>query len=178
MISKFEIGDSMDNKSYFAVLNGTPIYAISRKDYINGMLKKELDPTVYYMVVDVGNVMFSDGVLYGKVVDKGRGVKKLPATSWQNALNYEEPKPKVEVLSERPTVEAMATEGSKRLQAVLDEAPVAKASAEAKLNKLVAEGEKAVEKVIAEGEVVRQNTTESVTKRKRTNPSSRKRTSV
>ena len=162
--------------NYFAVLNGTPIYAISKKDYINGMLKKELDPTVYYMVVDVGNVMFSDGVLYGKVVDKGRGVKKLPATSWQNALNYEEPK--VKILSERPTVEAIAAYGSEKLRAVLDEAPVAKASAEAKLNELVAEGEKAVEKVIAEGEVVRQNTTESVTKRKRTNPSSRKRTSV
>ena len=176
MISKFEIGDSMDNKSYFAVLNGTPIYAISRKDYINGMLKKELDPTVYYMVVDVDNVMFSDGVLYGKVVDKGRGVKKLPAASWQDALNYEEPKPKVKVLSERPTVEAMATEGSKRLQAVLDEAPVAKASAEAKLNELVAEGNKAVEKIVAEGRNV--VATESPAKRKRTNPSSRKRTSV
>ena len=163
--------------NYFAVLNGTPIYAISKKDYINGMLKKELDPTVYYMVVDVGNVMFSDGVLYGKVVDKGRGVKKLPAASWQNALNYEEPKPKVKVLSERPTVEAIAAYGSEKLQAVLDEAPVAKASAETKLNELVAEGEKAVEKVIAEGEVVRK-AAESATKRKRTNPSSRKRTSV
>ena len=163
--------------SYFAVLNGTPIYAISRKDYINGMLKKELDPTVYYMVVDVGNVMFSDGVLYGKVVDKGRGVKKLPAASWQDALNYEEPKPKAEVLiTERPTVEAMVTEGSKRLRAVLDEAPVAKASAEAKLNELVAESNKAVETVIAEG---RNAVAADVpAKRKRTNPSSRKRTSV
>lgn len=164
--------------SYFAVLNGTPIYAISKKDYIDGMLKKELDPTVYYMVVDVGNVMFSDGVLYGKVVDKGRGVKKLPAASWQDALNYEEPKPKAEVISERPTVEAMATEGSRRLKAVLDEAPVAKASAEAKLNELVAEGNKAVEKVVAEGETIRKAvaaTTEQPAKRKRT---SRKRTSV
>ena len=168
--------------SYFAVLNGTPIYAISKKDYIDGMLKKELDPTAYYMVVDADNMMFSDGELYGKVVDKGRGVKKLPAKNWRDILGYKEAKPKVETLiTERPTVEAMATEGSRRLKAVLDEAPVAKASAEAKLNELIAEGEKAVEKVIAEGEVVRKNvsaTTEPAAKRKRTNPSSRKRTSV
>ena len=166
--------------SYFAVLNGTPIYAISKKDYIDGMLKRELDPTAYYMVVDADNMMFSDGELYGKVVDKGRGVKKLSACSWQKALKYEEPKLKVEVLSERPTVEAMATEGSKRLRAVLDEAPVAKASAEAKLNELVAEGNKAVEKVVAEGETIRKAVaaTETPAKRKRTNPSSRKRTSV
>ena len=156
--------------SYFAVLNGTPIYAISKKDYIDGMLKETLDSTVYYMFVDADNMMFDNGELYGKVVDKGRGVKKLPTAHWRKVLNYEEPKPepKVEVLSERPTVEAMATEGSKRLKAVLDEAPVAKASAEAKLNELVAEGNKAVEKVIAEGR----------NKRKRVNPSSRKRSSV
>lgn len=156
----------MDNKSYFAILNGTPIYAISKKDYIDGMLKKELDPTAYYMVVDADNMMFGDGVLYGKVVDKGRGVKKLPAAHWQKVLKYEEPKPKVEIISERPTVEAIAAAGSERLKAVLDEAPVAKASAEAKLNELVTEGNKAVEKVIAEGR----------NKRKRVNPSSRKRT--
>ena len=162
--------------SYFAVLNGTPIYAISKKDYIDGMLKKELDPTVYYMVVDADNMMFSDGELYGKVVDKGRGVKKMPAAHWQKVLGYKAPEPKVEVLSERPTVEAMATEGSKRLKAVLDEAPVAKASAEAKLNELVAEGNKAVEKVVAEGETIRNAVAvEQPAKRKRT---SRKRTSV
>jgi hypothetical protein len=168
--------------SYFAVLNGTPIYAISKKDYIDGMLKKALDPTAYYMVVDADNMMFSDGELYGRVVDKGRGVKKMPTCRWQKALGYEEPKVKAKVLSERPTVEAMATEGSKRLKAVLDEAPVAQASAEAKLNELVAEGEKAVEKVIAEGEAIRKNVSttpvETPVKRKRTNPSSRKRTSV
>ena len=167
--------------SYFAILNGTPIYAISKKDYIDGMLKRELDPTAYYMVVDADNMMFSDGELYGKVVDKGRGVKKMPAAHWRNALGYVEPKPKAEVLiTERPTVEAMATEGSKRLKAVLDEAPVAKASAEAKLNELVAEGNKAVEKVVAEGETIRNAVaaTESPAKRKRTNPSSRKRTSA
>lgn len=162
--------------SYFAILNGTPIYAISKKDYIDGMLKKELDPTVYYMVVDADNMMFSDGELYGKVVDKGRGVKKMPAAHWQKVLGYKAPEPKVEVLSERPTVEAMATEGSKRLKAVLDEAPVAKASAEAKLNELVAEGNKAVEKVVAEGETIRNAVAvEQPAKRKRT---SRKRTSV
>lgn len=162
--------------SYFAVLNGTPIYAISKKDYIDGMLKKELDPTVYYMVVDADNMMFADGELYGKVVDKGRGVKKMPAAHWQRVLKYEEPKQKVAVLSERPTVEAMATEGSRRLKAVLDEAPVAKASAEAKLNELVAEGNKAVEKVVAEGETIRNAVAvEQPAKRKRT---SRKRTSV
>lgn len=142
--------------SYFAILNGTPIYAISKKNYINGMLKKELDPTVYYMVIDADNMMFGDGKLYGKVVDKGRGVKKMSATHWQKVLGYKAPEPKVEVLiTERPTLEAMATEGSQRLKAMLNEAPAAKASAGAKLNELVAEGNKAIERVIARGEVIR-----------------------
>ncbi len=160
----------MENRSCFAVLNGTPIYIISKKDYVDGMLKKALDPTVYYLVVDADNMMFSDGKLYGKVVDKGRGVKKMPAAHWQRVLKYEEPKPKAEVLiTERPTVEAMATEGSKRLKAVLDEAPVAKASAEARLNELVAEGNKAVKKVIAEGETIRNTVAaEQPVRRKRT----------
>ena len=58
---------------------------------------------------------------------------------------------------------------------MLDEAPVAQASAEAKLNELVAEGEKAVEKVIAEGETIREAVVaELPIKRKRPNPSSRK----
>ena len=156
--------------SYFAILNGTPIYAISKKDYIDGMLKKALDPTVYYMVIDADNMMFGDGKLYGKVVDKGRGVKRLPATDWRNTLGYKEPTPKAEVLiTERPTVEAMATEGSQRLKAVLNEAPVAKTNAEARLNELIVEGNKAIEKVIAEGEVIRSAVAmKQFAKRKRT----------
>jgi hypothetical protein len=129
------------------------------------------------MVVDADNMMFSDGELYGKVINNGKGVKKMPAKNWRKVLNYEEPK--VKVISERPTVEAMATEGSKRLKAVLDEAPVAKASAETRLNELVVEGNKAVEKVIVEGETIRNAVAVEVpAKRKRTNPSSRKKASV
>ena len=63
---------------------------------------------------------------------------------WKELFGYK----KVDVITERPTTEALATEGIKRLRAVLDEAPVAKASAEARLNELVAEGNKAVEKVV------------------------------
>lgn len=164
--------------NYFAILNGTPIYAISKKDYIDGMLKKELDSAAYYMVVDADNMMFADGVLYGKVVNNGRGVKKMPAKDWRDVLGYKESKPKVETLiTERPTVEAIAAIGSERLKAVLDEAPVAKASAGAKLNELVAEGNKTVEKVIAEGETIR-NATDLLAKRKRTSPSPRKKTNV
>jgi hypothetical protein len=97
------------------------------------------------------------------------------AKDWKEFFDYK----KTLVITERPTVKALATEGSQRLRAVLDEAPVAKASAEAKLNELVAEGNKAVEKVIAEGEAIRKTTpAETPVKRKRTNPSSRKRTSV
>ena len=96
--------------------------------------------------------------------------------SWQEVFHYIKPKPRVEVISERPTVEAIAACGSEKLKAVLDEAPVAKASAEAKLNELVAEGERAVEKVVAEGETIRNAVAAEVpAKRKRT---SRKRTSV
>ena len=126
-----------------------------------------------YIISDKKNALIVNNQVIGYTFD---GHKRLmPAQikkDWKQVFNYK----KVEVISERPTVEAMATEGSQRLKAVLDEAPVAKASAEAKLNELVAEGEKAIEKVVAEGETIRSAiAAEPSVKRKRMNPSSRKR---
>ena len=157
--------------SYITTYQGVKLYLVTYDEFVKmyrqGVAKNG------YIISDKKNALIVNNKVIGYTFD---GHKRLvPAQikkDWKEVLGYKE-----EVLSERQTTEALATEGSKRLKAVLDEAPVAKASAEAKLNELVAEGNKAVEKVIAEGETIRKAmaVAETPVKRKRTNPSSRKR---
>lgn len=177
------------NKGYICMYKGSPIYAMTSKEYIDMRVANQHDAKAIYAIVDKDNYLIQGNYVMGQAVDRFRKLRVIEnGKSWRELLGikdnihrnpYESIKAKSEakVITERPTVEAMATEGSKKLQAVLNEAPVAKASAEAKLNELVAEGNKTVEQVIAEGEVIR-SAVESPVKRKRTNPSSRKRTSV
>lgn len=136
--------------SYITTYQGIKLYLVTYNEFVelyeHGMANDG------YIISDKKNALIIKDQLIGYIFD---GYKKLmPAQikkPWQEVFNYK----KIEVISERPTVEAMATEGSRRLKAVLDEVPVAKASAETKLNELVAEGEKAVKRVIAEGETIR-----------------------
>ena len=161
--------------NYITTYKGINLYLVKYDEFVQ-LYEKNIAKDGY-IISDKKNALIINGQVIGYTFENHR--KMMPAQgkkSWQEVFHYVKPKPKVEVISERPTVEAMAAEGSQRLKAVLDEAPVAQASAEAKLNELVAEGEKAVEKVVTEGEVVRSAVTaESLVKRKRT---SRKRTSV
>lgn len=124
-----------------AILNGIPIYAISKKDYIEQMERNKLDINAYYMLIDEKNLTFRNGMLYGQVVDKGRGVKRLQEKNWREALGLR----KVEVISERPTVEALGTEGARKLE------EVSKATAQA-VGKLNGSGEAALEQVAKAGE--------------------------
>lgn len=147
--------------SYITTYQGVKLYLVTYDEFVKmyrqGVAKDG------YIISDKKNALIVNNKVIGYTFD---GHKRLvPAQikkDWKEVLGYKE-----EVLSERLTVEAMATEGSKRLKVVLDEAPVAKASAEAKLNELVAEGNKAVERVIAEGETIRK-AIETPVKRKRT----------
>lgn len=152
--------------SYITTYQGVKLYLVTYDEFVK--MYKQGVAKDGYIISDKKNALIINNKVIGYTFD---GHKRLvPAQikkDWKEVLGYKE-----EVLSERSTVEAMATEGSRRLKAVLDEAPIAKASAEARLNELVAEGNNAVEKVIAEGETIRN------TKRKRMNPSSRKRTSI
>ena len=151
--------------SYITTYQGVKLYLVTYDEFVK--MYKQGVAKDGYIISDKKNALIINNKVIGYTFD---GHKRLvPAQikkDWKEVLGYKE-----EVLSERSTVEAMATEGSRRLKAVLDEAPIAKASAEARLNELVAEGNNAVEKVIAEGETIRN-------KRKRMNPSSRKRTSI
>lgn len=155
--------------NYITTYQGVKLYLVTYNEFVNmyeqGMAKDG------YIISDKKNTLIINNKVVGYTFD---GHKRLIPTQikkdWQEVFGYK----KVEVLSERPTVEAMATEGSLRLKAVLDEAPIAKASAEARLNELVAEGERAVEKIIAEGETIRESVAAEPVKRKRPNPSSRK----
>ena len=160
--------------NYITTYQGVKLYLVTYNEFVK-MYEQDMAKDGY-IISDKKNALIIKGKVIGNTFDGHRKLAPVQvAKDWKEFFDYK----KVDVITERPTVEAMATEGSKRLKAVLDEAPVAKANAEAKLNELVAEGNKAVEKVIAEGEVVRKNvSSETVTKRKRTNPSSRKRASV
>lgn len=162
--------------SYITTYQGVKLYLVTYDEFVKmyrqGVAKDG------YIISDKKNALIINNKVIGYTFD---GYKRLvPAQikkDWKEVLGYKE----VEVISERSTVEAMATEGSRRLKAVLDEAPMAKASAEARLNELVAEGNNAVEKVIAEGETIRNAVAAEVktpVKRKRPGPSSRKRASV
>lgn len=157
--------------SYITTYQGVKLYLVTYNEFVN--MYEQGVANDGYIIGDKKNALIVNNKVIGHTFD---GHKRLvPAQikkDWKEVFNYK----KIEVISERPTVETMATEGSRRLKAVLDEAPVAKASAEAKLNELVAEGNKAVEKVIAEGETIRNVVAaEPSVKRKRMNPSSRKR---
>lgn len=139
----------MDNFTRIAVLNGTPIYAISRKDYVNGMEKEELDPTVYYMILDAQNLMFMDGKLYGKVIDNGRSVKRMKEEHWRIALRA--PKKIEEVIvSERAL---RNNDGERKLAEVVEAGRVARKvyenRGEEALNAVADAGEKALENKIA-----------------------------
>jgi hypothetical protein len=180
MISKSEIRkDKRVMNNYITTYKGINLYLVKYDEFVQ-LYEKNIAKDGY-IISDKKNAVIINGQVIGYTIENHR--KMMPAQgkkSWQEVFHYVKPKPKVEVISERPTVEAMTAEGNQRLKAVLDEAPVAQASAEVKLNELVAEGNKAVEKVIAEGETIRKAmaVAETPVKRKRTNPSSRKRASV
>lgn len=131
----------MGNLARVAVLNGTPIYAISRKEYIELMKSGKQDASVYYMILDEKNYMFRDGTLYGQVIDKGRSVKRMSERSWREVFNVKEEV----VISERPTTEALKSEGAKKLEEVAN----ATAKAVESLNGI---GGEALEKVAKAGE--------------------------
>ena len=156
--------------SYITTYQGVKLYLVTYDEFVNMYVQGKAKDG--YIIKDKKNALIVNGKVIGNTFDGHRKFAPVQVPKdWKELFGYK----KVDVITERPTVEAMATEGSERLKAVLDEAPVAKASAETRLNELVAEGNKAVEKVVAEGEVVRKNVT---TKRKRTNPIPRKRTDV
>ena len=174
------------NKGYICMYKGSPIYAMTAKEYIDMRRANKHDAKAIYAIIDKDNYLIQGNYVMGQAIDRFRKLKVIDnGKSWKELLGvkdniyrnpYESIKAKSEakVITERPTVEAIAAAGSERLQAVLNEAPIAKANAEAKLNELVAEGNNAVERVIAEGETIR-SAIEPSAKRKRMNPPSKKR---
>jgi hypothetical protein len=166
--------DRIEMSSYITTYKGVKLYLVTYEEFVNLYVQGKAKNG--YIIKDKQNALIVDGKVIGNTFDGHRKLAPIQVPKdWKEFFGYK----KVDVITERPTVEAMATEGSRRLKAVLDEAPVAKASAEAKLNELVAEGNKAVEKVVAEGEIIRSAAAaDLLVKRKRTSPSPRKKTSV
>ena len=158
--------------SYITTYKGVKLYLVTYDEFVNMYEQGKVKDG--YILKDKKNALIVGGKVIGHTFDGHRRLAPVQvAKDWKEFFDYK----KVDVITERPTTEALATEGVKHLKVVLDEAPVAKASAGAKLNELVAEGNKAVEKVVAEGETIR-SAVESSVKRKRANPIPRKRPGV
>lgn len=157
----------MGNLARVAVLNGTPIYAISRKEYIELMKSGKQDVSVYYMILDEKNYMFKDGILYGQVIDKGRSVKRMSERSWREVFNVKEEV----VISERPTTEALKSEGAKKLEEVANATVKAVESLNGiggeALEKVAKAGEAALAAQVANTEVVVKRTTATTNNRKK-----------
>lgn len=150
-----------------ATFKNEPMYALTAADYIKmRMMKKDYNEKAYYIISDKKNCVILKDNVVAYAFENAKYVRYCNGGDWKKAVGYVEPV----VITERPTVEALATEGDRRLRAVLEESPVVEANAETRLNELVDEGEKAVEKVIAEGETIRNAVmaAEPQVKRKRT----------
>lgn len=165
-------------EGYIAKLNGTPIYAMSAKLYIEARAEGRINPQYIYAIVDKDNYLIQGNYVMGQAVDRFRKVKKIvDGKEWKELLGvketihrnpYETEKAKTHVITERPTPEAFAAEGKVKLDA---------AAAETK--KITAEvidaGVDALAEKVAEGEAI----ITAVTKPrvKRNNPASRKKRS-
>ena len=138
--------------SYITTYKGVKLYLVTYEEFVQ--MHKQGVAKDGYIISDKKNALIVKGQVIGHTFDSHR--KLAPAQiirKWQEVFDYKEPK----VVTERPTVESFVTAGHEKLKAVLEESPVAKANAEEKLNELVAEGNKAMEKVVAEGEAIRKN---------------------
>lgn len=138
----------MDNVGCVAKLNGTPIYAISAKEYV----KMRLDTIgvfvedYIYMIVDKNNYLIQGNRVMGQALDHCRRVKRINGADWIDFLKneievYQE---KSVVITERPTVEFLNMEGQKKLNQVVIET-------NKKVNELVGSGEAALNQVSKTG---------------------------
>ena len=118
-------------EGYITKFNGTPVYAMSAKKYIEERGSGKINPTYIYAIVDKDNYLIQGNYVMGQAVDKFRKVKLIPnGQSWKgvvgvvenvqrNPYETEQAKAKVqsrvEIITERPTVEKLADEGKAKL---------------------------------------------------------------
>ena len=97
----------MDN--YITTYQGVKLYLVTYSEFVN--IYGQGVANDGYIISDKKNALIINNKVVGYTFD---GHKRLIPTQikkdWQEVFGYK----KVEVLSERPTVEAMATEGSRR----------------------------------------------------------------
>ena len=144
----------MENRSYVAVLNGTPIYAMSAREYIKMRLEtiNVYNEEHIYMIVDRQNYLIQG--------NHCRRVKRMSGADWMTFL-----KDDIEiyhannvVITERPTVEFLSTEGEKKLNSVILETKKAvedlKGVGEKKLEEVAKIGEKALDAQVKNTNVI------------------------
>lgn len=116
------------NTGYIAKYNGTPIYGVSSKQYIEMREKNEHDPNVIYAILDKENYFIQGNYVIGQAVDRFRKLRTISnGKGWKELLGvkeniqrnpYETEKAKSRVITERPTVESLSNEGARKLEEV------------------------------------------------------------
>ena len=174
------------NTGYIAKYNGTPIYGVSSKQYIEMRGKNEHDPNVIYAILDKENYFIQGNYVIGQAVDRFRKLRTVSnGKEWRKFLGIEEniqrnpyetekARSKV-VITERPTVESLSNEGARKLEEVSKATAQAvgklNGSGEAALAQVAKAGEAALDMMAKETEeVVKKTTTRrsSTTRKKRT----------
>ena len=143
----------MENRSYVAVLNGTPIYAMSAREYIKMRLEtiNVYNAEHIYMIVDRQNYLIQGNKVIGKALDHCRRIKRMSGADWMTFLkaDIEAYHASNVVITERPTVEFLSTEGEKKLNSVILETKKTvedlKDVGEKKLEEVAKIGEKALD---------------------------------
>ena len=152
----------MENRSYVAVLNGTPIYAMSAREYIKMRLEtiNVYNEEHIYMIVDRQNYLIQGNKVMGKALDHCRRVKRMSGADWMTFLkdDIEAYHASNVVITERPTVEFLSTEGEKKLNSVILETKKAvedlKGVGEKKLEEVAKIGEKALDAQVKNTNVI------------------------
>lgn len=153
----------MNNNGYVTKLNGTPIYAISAKEYVKMRLNVSdvYNAEYIYMIVDRKNYLIQGNRVMGQALDHCRRVKRMNGPEWTAFLkiDIETYQAKNVVITERPTVEFLGTEGEKKLNQVVAETHKVVNTGEETLQKLANEGKAALAAQVANTEAVVKRTT-------------------
>lgn len=134
--------------SYITTFKGKKLYLVDYEAFIEAYENNALNMSDNgYIIKNKNNALIIDNYVIGYAFENYK--KMIPADQkrkWEDVFNYQpKPKPKQEqIITERPTVEAVASEGKKKLNEVSEViTPV--------LEELVHNGEDALNQVVEVG---------------------------
>lgn len=125
------------------VWNNVQLIGVSCEEYKELYRKHEIDTDIAYVLLDNKNYIILNGKVVGYTLSNHSRIKRFNNTdlTWEQLTGF-----KRIVVTERASVEKLASDGEKRLKAVVAEAPVVEATGE-QLAKVIEEGQVTMAKV-------------------------------